>query len=144
MSLNGLWLFWFRDCIQPESRYEGLRSISGGGRGCGGKSKQGVVVDSKGDGSMKRRRVTFAEAGSLKTAMVAVVVEVKVGLTRCHFLCSPIVIFVRRFGRAIYAGNQPTFKVSFDYFIFFDCFRQSYLCWRFFFHMKSRTLSSQG
>jgi hypothetical protein len=65
------------------------------------------------------RREMVAEAGSLKTAMVAVVVEVKVGVTRCHFLWPPIVIFVRRFGRAIYAGNQPTFKVSFDFFFFF-------------------------
>jgi hypothetical protein len=60
--------------------------------------------------------MTFAEAGSLKTAMVAVVVEVKVGLTRCHFLWPPIVIFVRRFGGAIHAGYQPTFKVSFEIF----------------------------
>ena len=82
-------------------------------------------MDSKGDGSMKRRRLTFAEAGSLKTAMVAVVVEVKVGLTRCHFLCSPIVIFVRRFGGAIHAGYQPTFKaLKFFNFLFF--YWQSY------------------
>jgi hypothetical protein len=35
---------------------------------------------------MKRRRMTYVEAGSLKKAMVAVAVEVKVGVTRCHFL----------------------------------------------------------
>jgi hypothetical protein len=54
-----------------------------------------VVVDSMGDGLMKRRRMTSAEVGSLKKAMVVVVVvvEVKVGGrtlpflvdTNCHF-----------------------------------------------------------
>jgi hypothetical protein len=46
-----------------------------------------------GDGLMKRRRMTSAEVGSLKKAMVVVVVEVKVGGhvlpflmdTNCHF-----------------------------------------------------------
>ena len=46
-----------------------------------------------GDGLMKRRRMTSTEVGSLKKAMVEVVVEVKVGGhalpflvdTNCHF-----------------------------------------------------------
>ena len=132
------------------TRYEGLRSRSGGGHENGGRSEQRVVGDSKGDGLMKRRRMTSA-GGSLKKATVAVamVVEVKVGVTRCHFLQPTIVIFVRRFGilRVNYICNQPkppSFKVGFEFLFFIFIFRHSYLCMSFFFHMKSRTLSSQG
>uniref|UniRef100_A0A2N9FJN7 Uncharacterized protein n=1 Tax=Fagus sylvatica TaxID=28930 RepID=A0A2N9FJN7_FAGSY len=79
---------------QAHGALEGQRSISGEGRGSGGRSEHGVVVDSMGDGLMKRRRMTSAEVGSLKKAMVVVVVvEVKVGGhalpflvdTNCHF-----------------------------------------------------------
>ena len=42
------------------TRYEGLRSRSGGGHENGGRSEQRVVGDSKGDGLMKRRRMTSA------------------------------------------------------------------------------------
>ena len=36
----------------------------------GGRFEHGVVVDSMGDGLMKRRRMMSAEVGSLKKAMV--------------------------------------------------------------------------
>ena len=54
--------------------------------------------------------MTSTEVGSLKRAMVVVVVEVNVGIMCCRFLWTPIVIFVRRFGILIKSELylQPT------------------------------------